>query len=106
MKSARLKTYLTLMKPSESRNKYGGKDVDFEVTKTVHAERVKYTGKMGVVVGETFVQYDADYNIRDVHEVKEGWRVQERDGYLYTVDHIIPNHDRGFVTLNCIRVNE
>ena len=37
---------------------------------------------------------------------KEGWRVRQIGGYVYTVANIIPNLDRGMLTLQCVRVNE
>ena len=38
--------------------------------------------------------------------MEENWRVQQVGGYLYTVVAIIPNLDRGYLTLQCDRVNE
>ena len=37
---------------------------------------------------------------------EEGWRVQQQGGRLYEVTAIVPNRDRGMITLICDRVNE
>jgi SPP1 family predicted phage head-tail adaptor len=101
-----LKYLLELLKPNTQRNDFGEKFVTYEPTVTVHAERVKLSGTRSLVVSETFANYDAVYNIRNVHKVAEGWRIQEKGGNLYNVANIIPNPERGMKTLLCSRVNE
>ena len=97
---------LELLKPVLSPDKFGAEFTSYEVTRTVHAERVSQTGARSEEVGEHFPNYSARYNIRDAHPVQENWRVRQKGGYLYTVTAIIPNHARGFNTLICERVNE
>lgn len=106
MQSGRMKYKLTLLQPTRTTNQYGSETVTFAVTKTVWAERVKESGRRSEEVGEHFADYDAQYNIRDAHTVAEGWRAQQLGGNLYTVTAIVPNIDRGYKTLVCVRVNE
>ena len=56
--------------------------------------------------GELSPDYSVEWNIRDAHEVHENWRVEQLGGNLYTVTYIIPNYDRGYLTLVCDKVNE
>lgn len=106
MQAGRMKYKLTLLRPLYSENDYGERETSYEETVTVHAERVKANGHRSEEVGEHFPDYNVEYNIRDVHTVAENWRVQQLGGYLYTVTNIIPNLDRGYKTLVCVRVNE
>lgn len=97
---------LKLLQPVTTTNDYGAEAITWKETNTVHAERVKQSGNRSEEVGEHFPDYQAEFNIRDAHEVEENWRVQQLGGYLYTVTAIIPNIDRGYNTLVCVRVNE
>lgn len=101
-----MKYRLELQHPVEDDSAFGSEPMKFIVTKTVHAERVKISGNRVDEAGEHFADYTVDFNIRDAHEVKEGWRVRQIGGYVYTVANIIPNLDRGMLTLQCVRVNE
>lgn len=101
-----MKYKITLLKPTRTTNKFGEEKPGYEATATVHAERVKASGHRSEEVGEHFPDYSVEYNIRDAHAVEENWRVQQLGGYLYTVTAIIPNIDRGYKTLVCVRVNE
>lgn len=100
-----MKSRLTILKPVTKKSNSGSERVEWEETKTVYAERVKITGSYGLELGVRFPDYKPEFNIRDAHEVNENWRVQEIGGYLYTVTNIIPNRDRGYLTLKCERVN-
>lgn len=108
MKAGAMKYKLQIFKPETTTNHYGEKELSFssEPTATVWAEQVKQTGHRSEEVGEHFPDYNAEFNIRDAHEIKENWRVQQLGGYLYNVVAIIPNIDRGMNTLVCERVNE
>lgn len=106
MIAGRLKYKLELYKPTATSNAYGEETVTWEKTATVHAERVKITGRRSEEVQEHFPEYATEFNIRDAHEVSENWRAQQLGGYLYTVTNITPNVERGFQTLTCVRVNE
>lgn len=75
-------------------------------TRIVNAERVKHTGSRSEEVAEHFPDYSAEFNIRDAHPIQENWRVQQLGGNLYTVTNIVPNLEKGYKTLICVRVNE
>lgn len=98
-------TRLELLKPVLSSDRFGAEVTSYELTRTVHAERVSQTGARSEEVGEHFSSRSVRYNIRDAHPVQENWRVRQ-GGYVYTVVAILPNHSRGFNTLVCERVNE
>lgn len=106
MIAGKMKYKLLLLKPTRLVDSMGAEVTTYEETRKVHAERVKASGARSEEVGEHFANYSVEYNIRSAHPVAEGWRVQQIGGYLYTVDAIIPNIDRGFITLKCERVNE
>lgn len=101
-----MKYRLTLLEPVRTTSVSGNERVTYTPTVTVWAERVKQSGHRSEEVGEHFADYGADFNIRDAHQVAENWRVQQIGGNLYTVTNIIPNLDRGYKTLVCVRVNE
>ena len=106
MRAGPMKYLLTLLQPTTETDRMGAETVTYTETATVHAERVSHSGRRSEEVGEHFPDYDAEFNIRDAHTVEENWRVQQVGGYLYTVSAIIPNLDRGYLTLKCDRVNE
>lgn len=106
MRAGALKYRLTLLKPQRVTDRMGAEKVDYMATRTVRAERVRATGSRSEEVGEHFAAYNAEFNIRDAHEVEENWRVRQEGGHLYTVVSIVPNRDRGYKTLICERVNE
>jgi head-tail adaptor len=106
MQAGRMKYKLILLKPVVMANEFGESQTIYMESRTVYAERIKHTGNLSEEVGEHFPDYHAEFNIRDAHSVDENWRVQQLGGYLYTVTNIIPNIDRGYKTLICVRVNE
>lgn len=97
---------LVLLEPQRVVDRMGAEDTVFNETRTVHAERVKFSGRRSEEVGEHFPEYRAEFNIRDVHPIDENWRVRQVGGHLYTVTAIVPNVERGYNTLVCDRVNE
>ena len=101
-----MKYRLTLLEPQTVTTASGNEKTTYVAIRTVWAERVKTTGRRSEEVGEHFPDYSVDYNIRDAHPVQENWRVQQLGGELYMVTNIIPNLDRGYKTLVCVRVNE
>lgn len=102
-----MKYRLELLEPVGGIDRWGEETpTEYRPTRTVHAERVKASGSRSEEVGEHFPDYRAEFNIRDVHPVKENWRVRQLGGYEYTVTNIIPNIDRGMKTLICERVNK
>lgn len=100
-----MKYRLRILQPYEAVNSFGEKTPQWKEARTVHAERVKFSGRRSQEVGEGFPDYRAEWNIRDCHPVDENWRVEQLGGHLYTVVSIIPNIDRGMLTLVCERVN-
>lgn len=97
---------LVLLEPQRVVDRMGAEDTVYNETRTVHAERVKFSGRRSEEVGEHFPEYRAEFNIRDVHPIDENWRVRQVGGHLYTVTAIVPNVERGYNTLVCDRVNE
>lgn len=106
MIAGRMKYKLVLLQPSTVENDFGEGKTTYTQTAIVHAERVKANGRRSEEVGEHFPDYSVEFNIRDAHTVDENWRVQQQGGHLYTVTNIIPNIDKGMLTLICERVNE
>ena len=106
MQAGRMKYKITILEPQRVTDAMGAETVEYIETRTVHAERVKQSGNRSEEVGEHFADYQVDFNIRDVHPVGENWRISQLGGYLYNVDAIVPNLDRGYKTLRCSRVNE
>ena len=106
MQAGRMKYKVTLLQPQTITTASGNEKTTYTATRTVWAERVKAAGHRSEEVGEHFPAYSVDFNIRDAHPVGENWRVQQVGGELYTVTNIIPNLDRGYKTLVCVRVNE
>ncbi len=105
MQAGRMKYKLELLQPSVKADGFGEETPVFTSFRTVNAERVKVSGSRSDEAGEHFPDYRAEFNIRDVHPVRENWRVRQLGGHLYTVTNIIPNLDRGMQTLVCERVN-
>lgn len=105
MQAGRMKYKLLLLQPVASGNGFGEEALAYTEFRTVAAERVKVSGNRSEEAGEHFPDYRAEFNIRDAHPVKENWRVRQLGGYEYTVTNIIPNLDRGMLTLVCDRVN-
>lgn len=106
MQAGRMKYKLELHEPVTAVGKFGSEKTEYRKSRTVWAERVKISGNRHVEVGELFPDYHAEFNIRDVHPIKESWRVKQLGGNTYTVTNIICNLDRGMKTLICERVNE
>lgn len=111
MQAGRLKYRITLLRPTYTRGRYAygvtePESGDWREAGTVHAERVAMRPRAVVEAGEVFADYTVEWNIRDVHEVAPGWRVRQVGGDLYDVTGVVPNIDRGYVTLTTQRVNE
>lgn len=106
MQAGRMKYKLELLEPVRIADRFGAETTDWQKTRTVSAERVKFSGSRHIEVSEQFADYRVEFNIRDAHAVDEGWRARQLGGHLYTVVNIIPNKDRGMLTLVCERVNE
>lgn len=101
-----MKYKLRLLEPVAEVGRFGDETMTYRPVRVVNAERVKFSGSRSEEVGEHFPDYRAEFNIRDAHPVREQWRVEQLGGYLYSVTNIIPNLDRGMITLVCDRVNE
>lgn len=106
MIAGRMKYRLKLLQPVKVTSKSGAETTTYQETVTVHAERVRNSGRRSEEVGEHFPDYHVEFNIRDAHTVAENWRVQQLGGYVYTVTNIVPNLDKGYKTLICERLNE
>lgn len=105
MIAGRMKYKLMLLKPEVMRNKFGEATASYTEFRTIWAERVKASGSRSDEVGEHFPDFRAEFNIRDAHPVRENWRVRQLGGYEFNVVAVIPNLDRGMLTLICERVN-
>ncbi len=101
-----MKYKLRLLRPETKADKFRSEKTVYVPTATVWAERVKFTGARREELGEHFPDYSAEFNIRDAHEIDENWRVEQLGGHEYTVTNIVPNIDRGMLTLKCERVNK
>lgn len=106
MIAGRMKYKLALLSPEKKVNGFGEEATEYVQTRIVNAERVKHTGSRSEEVAEHFPDYSAEFNIRDAHPIQENWRVQQLGGNLYTVTNIVPNLEKGYKTLICVRVNE
>lgn len=107
MMAGRMRSMLVTYQPTTVTGASGAETITFEEYATIHAERVKLSGRLQQEVAEIFSGYDAEYNVRYAHAVAEGWRVQDKQsGILYYVCNVIPNFDKGYKTLKCSRVNE
>lgn len=106
MIAGRMTEWLTVLKPTTVVNAFGEEHITYTEQATIHAERVKESAMRRTEVGEHFPDHDAEFNVRDAHTVEENWRVRQLGGLLYTVVAIVPNRQRGYVTLKCERVNE
>lgn len=105
MIAGRMRYRLRILKRVVTVDEFRAEKTEYIPTRTVWAERVKTNGSYRFEVGELFPDYSVEFNIRDAHEIKENWRVEQLGGYVYTVTNIIPNIDRGMLTLKCERVN-
>ena len=106
MIAGRMTYRVEVYEPQRTTSSYGSERIEYVLKNTIHAERVSFNGSQVEEVVEHFADYRVMFNVRDVHGIKENWRVKQLGGYLYTVASITPNLSRGYVTLNCIRVNE
>ncbi len=105
MQAGRMKYRIELLEPYITANTFGEEAESFRTFRVVNAERVKMSGRRSDEVGEHFPDYSVAFNIRDVHPIKENWRIRQLGGYEYIVTNIIPNIDRGMKTLICERLN-
>lgn len=101
-----MKYRLQVLQPVTKCNDFGEETAIYCHVRTIWAQRVKLSGSRSEEVGEHFPDYRVEFNVRDVHPIRENWRVKQLGGYLYTITNIIPNIDRGMNTLVCERVNE
>lgn len=108
MKAGKLKSRIELFEPHIERDEYGAEKIRYTKTSLVYAERVKLSGRMLEQVGERFSSYSVRFSIRDAHRVDEHWRLRQigRNNHFYEVTNILPNPDRGMLTLICERINE
>ena len=106
MIAGRMKYKLRILQPTKTVGKFGETSSTWSEVAVVHAERVKISGRRAVIDNEIFADYTTEFNIRSAHTVKENWRVEQLGGYTYTVKNIIPNIDKGMLTLVCDRINE
>ena len=77
MQAGRMRYKLVLLEPIAAVGKFGSEKTEYCKVRTVWAERVKISGNRHVEVGELFPDYRAEFNIRDVHPIKENWRVKQ-----------------------------
>ncbi len=71
----------------------------------IRAERVKFISKAVTRGGESFFDADAVFRIRWTHRIEDGWRVQERGGFLYDVT-VEPDRENDMRLLKCTKVND
>lgn len=105
MIAGRMRDRIRLFRPVSGIGELGGEKTTYEATVWARAERVKVSPRLTQELGELFSDYTVEWNIRDAHDVEEGWQVEETGGHRYRVANIIPNHSRGMLTLRCERIN-
>lgn len=101
-----MRSRLRILKPEKVKSGSGGEKLVWTEIKVVYAQRVKASGSNSLELGEHFPDYRPEFNIRDAHEIEENWRVEEVGGKEYIVSNIIPNREKGYLTLKCDRVNK
>jgi SPP1 family predicted phage head-tail adaptor len=108
MQAGKMKHRLELMKPDSTPDAFGAlkKKGGYVKTATVWAERVTLKASEHREAREEFADFSAEFRIRDAHKVGNGWRCRQLGGMLYNITNVIPNEQRGFLTLVCSRVNE
>ncbi len=97
---------LRLLKPVKVTDGLGSQKPKYVEQAVVHAERVQMRDTPRDEVGEHFSGYTTEWRIRDAHEVDEDWQVEQLGGHLYIVVGVIPNRERGMLTLRCRRLNQ
>ena len=106
MRAGPLKYKLELWAPVESADiAFGGDTGEYEFVRVVNAERTKIRGNRSDEAGEHFPNLHVEFCIRDAHKVKPNWRVRQLGGDEYIVCGVIPDRDRGMLTLICDRLN-
>lgn len=106
MKSGRLNTFLTPMQLTVVTNQQTGETHrEWVEMPQIRAERVKFIAREVRKSGEITVSADAVFHIRIQHPVSDGWRVRERDGFLYDVV-VEPDKKNQLKLLKCTKVNE
>lgn len=101
-----MKYRLTMLMPVKGDEVFGSSDIKYQEAGVIHAERVKISGRSSEEAGEHFSDYHSEWNVRDAHPVKEGWRVAQLGGVEWNVTNVIPNLDKGYKTLICDKVNK
>ncbi len=106
MIAGRLRSVLKVWRPVRREDEYGQQLGTWEELEPIRAERVRMTGRSRVETAEVFAGYDAVYNVRSVHDISEGWRVQEcGHSPVMRVDSVIVWHTKGFRQLLCHKEN-
>lgn len=107
MIAGRMKTRIILRRPIFEQGAFREEVASgWEESRPIWAERVKMEGRRSLEGQEDFPDYSVRFNIRDAHEVDENWELRHIGGHRYSITNIIPNHDRGMLTLVCTRINE
>ncbi len=106
MRAGEMKYRLRILQPTRATDKFGSETPTYEDVGWCHAQRVTSTGRRSEEASEHFPDYTTEFIIRDSHTIDEHWRVQQIGGHLYEVVAIIPNINRGMLTLKCERVNQ
>lgn len=104
MYAGRMTEKLVITRPATATDNFGHTAQSYIIYGAVWGERIRYAGREIHDAGESFAAYDAEFNIRWAHDVKEGWRV-EYEGATYDVTNVLGNRKRGMRTLKCTRVN-
>ena len=108
MIAGRLRYRLKTFCPVVGEGPFGVADAEYTEHKSIRAERVKYSPSAKFELHEVYPYYKETYLFRSAHSfIKEGWRVMEMgSSILLEVRNIIPDIQRGMLTLECEKVNE
>lgn len=106
MKAGRLNYFLTPMELITEHNPDTGETLRYwEAHDEIRAERVKFIARAATRGVESLTVADAIFRIRYRHDVKDGWRVRDREGVKYDVV-VEPDRENGMKLLKCTKVND
>ena len=71
MIAGRMRHKLVLLEPQRVVDRMGAEDTVYTETRTVHAERVKFSGRRSEEVGEHFPEYRAEFNAAGGPELEQ-----------------------------------
>ena len=105
MIAGRLTEFVTLLKPTTTRDGFGAEVVEYTATATVRAEVKWKSGSTSIESDERFPGTRLEVLLHDAHEVAAQWRLIY-EGETFYVDAAEHGRQKGYRRLICDRVNE